>query len=636
MMEHPASSSRLTMLVVAIALAACAVYAGSLGHGFVYDDEYIVVQNPAVTGAGGIGRILTSHYWAGEDVHGSLYRPLTIISYRVQFLLAGLVPWSWHLVNILLHGAVTALLFVVLARVAASVPTAAAASILFAVHPIHAEAVVSVVGRAELLAALFVLAAQWWRASLAASLPLFLCALLCKEGAIVLPALLVIEDRLGALPAGAARPTMLQALRRAWPFLAAALAFAALHLTLTSSLAGSAVGPFAGTSPARRIATALDVTRRYLGLLFWPATLSADYSFEQIPILASIHPLALAGAACVAACLAAGLAVRSRAPAIACGTVMFFVALLPASNLLFPTGVIMAERLLYLPSAFFCLAAGAAIEWLVRRWGFVDPRRVLTASCAAAAILATPLAARAVVRTADWRDPLALFSATVKASPRSAMAWFGLGHAHQALGDVDPALDAYQRSLAIAPFRSGTHFNLGRLHQRVGSIDAAIASYEEAVRLDPTYEQALNNLANLHQGAGRLERAEELYRRAIAAGVARSEPAYNLGTLLESRGRAEEAMRWYREAARIEPRHVMALNNLGRLLLVAGRHDEAIAARESALVARPDAPLPRVNLAAAWYAKGDVARAEALVTGVLEDHPNDENARRMLQAIRGR
>ena len=623
------------MLVVAIVLAACAVYAGSLGHEFTYDDEYIIVQNPAVTGAGGIARILTSHYWAGEDVEGSLYRPLTILSYRVQFLLTGLSPWSWHLVNILLHGVVTALVFLVLTRVSGSVPTAAAASILFAVHPIHAEAVVSVVGRAELLAALFLLAAWWWRASLAVALPLFLCAMLSKESAIVLPALLVLGDRLGACADGAERPTLLQSLRLVWPFFALALVFAALHFALTSSFDGAAVGPFAAVSAGRRVATALDVTRRYLGLLFWPATLSADYSFDQIPILAAVHPLALAGAAVVAACLAAALAVRSRAPAVACGTAMFFVALLPAGNFLFPTGVVMAERLLYLPSAFFCLVVAAAIEWLVRHWR-VTRGRTLIACCATAAILGTPLAARSVVRTADWADPLTRFATTVKTSPRSAMAWFGLGHALQKRGDVDAALDAYRRSLAIAPFRSGTHFNLGRLHEKAGRIDAAIASYEEAIRLDPSYQQALNNLGILHQDAGRLEQAETYYRRAIESGVERSEPAYNLATVLEARGNAAEAMQWYRAATRIEPGHVMAFNNLGRLLLVAGQTDDAIAALESALAARPDARLPRVNLAAAWYAKGDIARAEALVVGVLQDYPDDQNALRMLQAIRGR
>jgi tetratricopeptide (TPR) repeat protein len=344
----------------------------------------------------------------------------------------------------------------------------------------------------------------------------------------------------------------------------------------------------------------------------------------------------MAGAACVTACLAAALAVRPRAPAIACGTMILFVALLPAGNVLFPTGVIMAERLLYLPSAGFCLAAAGAIAWLVRRTERFGPRGTLAACCAAAAILGTPLAARSVVRTADWRDPLTLFSATVTTSPHSAMAWFGLGHARHMLGDDAGALEAYRKSLDIAPYRSGTHFNLGRLHERAGRIDAAIASYEAAIGLDPSYQQALNNLGILHQAAGRLEQAETYYRRAAGAGVPRSEPAYNLGTVLESRGKAEEAMQWYREAARIEPRHVMALNNLGRLLLVAGRTDEAIVALESAIAARPGAPLPRVNLAAAWYAKGDVARAESLVTAVLADHPDDEAALRMLQAIRGR
>jgi hypothetical protein len=168
-----------------------------LRNGFTFDDPLIIAQNPLVAGEGGLSAIFTSHYWASEERHGNLYRPLTIASYWLNHRLAGAEPWSYHLVNLLLHGAVTVLVYLVSLRLARA-PRAGVAgwmrpveaggdtvaftgALLYATHPIHTEAVVSVVGRAERMAALFVLAAWWLRERARACAAFFACGLLFVE-----------------------------------------------------------------------------------------------------------------------------------------------------------------------------------------------------------------------------------------------------------------------------------------------------------------------------------------------------------------------------------------------------------------------------------------------------------------------
>ncbi|HZE88435.1 MAG TPA: hypothetical protein VE404_02750, partial [Verrucomicrobiae bacterium] len=187
-------TDRTRLAPLLVALLAVAVYAGAVRNGVVRDDYYIVAHNPLVTGERSPWLIPVSHYWAGTDGTGDLYRPLTIASYWLNARVAGMAPWSFHLVNVLLHGLAAALVTVLALRLTASLAAASVAGALFATHPVLSEAVASIVGRADLLAAIFVLGAWRLRDRRGISLLLFGLGLLSKESAIVLPGFLVAED----------------------------------------------------------------------------------------------------------------------------------------------------------------------------------------------------------------------------------------------------------------------------------------------------------------------------------------------------------------------------------------------------------------------------------------------------------
>src|SRR5436309_13108343 len=141
-LDRPESAWSRTLPLLIAAIAVC-VHAGGLRNGFTFDDPYIVVENPLVSGPGGPWPIFASHYWAGHDPEGDLYRPVTVLSYWLNHRLGGAAPWSYHLVNCLLHGTVTALVYALFRRLTGTTAAAAAGALLFASHPVHTEAVAS-------------------------------------------------------------------------------------------------------------------------------------------------------------------------------------------------------------------------------------------------------------------------------------------------------------------------------------------------------------------------------------------------------------------------------------------------------------------------------------------------------------
>ncbi|HKY33571.1 MAG TPA: tetratricopeptide repeat protein, partial [Candidatus Polarisedimenticolia bacterium] len=458
----------------ALILLAAAVHAGALLNGFTFDDPHIVVENPLVTEPGGILRIPFAHYWAGSGGQGNLYRPLTLATYWLNHRAGGTSAWAFHLVNVLLHAAVTGVVYL-LARRLAPEPAALAAAILFAVHPVHTEAVANVAGRAELLAALFVLSAWLLRRRAGWSLALFALGLLSKENAIVLPGLLMLED----LPSKGPRASLRSALPHA---VAAGVWLAARTLVVGAGTAAEG-DPFLGVPAHERILTAVSVLGREVLLMVAPIRLSADYSFDQIPVAASVLDAGfLAGLAALAACGLAAAAARTL-PCVRLGIAGFFVCLLPVSNLLFGIGVMMAERLLYLPSALACLAAGGVLERLSRTAG---PRRARQALLAVSLALAAAGAWRTADRVGDWFDQVTLFEATVKTSPRSALAWVNLGAAYQELGRLEDAERCFREAASIAPARPGPRYNLAVALEKQGRLSEAIEAYREALRLAPS------------------------------------------------------------------------------------------------------------------------------------------------------
>jgi tetratricopeptide (TPR) repeat protein len=490
-----AGSSRRWPLLCA--LVAVLVHWRALGNGFALDDVRLVESNPAIASLAHLPKLFVEPYWSIAGEHYGLYRPLTIASYALNRALAGTAPMGFHLVNVLLHACIAALAWAALRRAGTHYGTALLGGLLFAVLPVHTEAVANIAGRAELLAALFVLAA--WIAHRRANdggpsagrwqlvaPSLYLAAILSKEGAVLAPVLFFADDALRGREAAPRRGALLARYAIA---LAAMLALRAVALGVHQAAEDTIPldNPAAAAGAWPRVATALWVQLKYVGLCVAPRHLVSDYSFDAIPVARSLaDPRVLAGTLFVAALAAAAAWGWRRSRPIALAALIWIVFFLPAANLLFPTGTIMAERLAYLPSLGWCLAIGhlgAAFAARQRPAGTMRARRVGVVGIAAIVVLG--FAARTWARIPDWKSNLSLALADVATSPRSAKLQAGAGMFLTDTGRFAEAEEHLRRAVEIFPDYAQMHYNLAVLLIRRGARDEAEQHLRRAIELAP-------------------------------------------------------------------------------------------------------------------------------------------------------
>lgn len=300
------------------------------------------------------------------------------------------------------------------------------AALLFALHPLHTEAVTGVVARTEVMAACFVFigAALHLDERRAWACVLYLLALWCKESGVVLPLVAILLD--------AQRRPLRAAVGRAWPFAVPLAIYAALRV---HALAGETLpAPAAGLS----LPLAIDVIGRDLGLMVWPHPLSASYEIAP--------PTALRVGATVALLLALVVAAL-RWPPLRLALGWFALTILPVSNLIVHIGVVMAERLLYLPSVAVCIAAAAVDRAIHAR---VKP----SIANAALATVALSFGALTTLRNLDWQTPLSLWRDTVAKQPASALAHGNLGLSCATVGDLDCARQELELAVTLDPTRA--------------------------------------------------------------------------------------------------------------------------------------------------------------------------------------
>ncbi len=478
-------------------------YLNALQAGFTFDDEPVILSNPGVVHGLDLGWIFAS------PLFGHLYRPVTVLSYAVNHAATDGRPWSFHATNILLHAAVSVLVFLLAERLFRSVAVALTAAALFAVHPIHTEAVTSIVGRAEVLAALFSLLAiltfMWADVMTSSSGQVvlrvtsalsFLLAVLSKESAAsVLP--LVFYARIVLRGDPLWRGVQRELYAGQWLAYVACLAVAVglRQLVLGNFTLGAADGtgglvPLSrldnvlGFLPALdRVRSAIAILWDYFGLLNVPVVLSADYSYNQVPIVHSWGDARwLAGAALVAAALAT-VCVHPR-PAVRFAAALPLVTLSVTANVFFPIGTIKAERLLYLPSVGWALLVAGAIVALLRQPRY---QRVVMAGLVVT-LLAFGL--RTWRRNWDWSDNLALYFSMSESAPQSAKARTNCGQALEKRGLDAPAIEQFQAALAIYPEADEAALGIAIAMQRHGQTDEALRWLDRAIALRPDFIMA--------------------------------------------------------------------------------------------------------------------------------------------------
>jgi len=565
-----------------VAGVAALVFLPTLGHGFVFDDRVEVVENTYVRSLEHLPLVFSGNTWAGAGRNNHTYRPVTISSYALNHAISGSSAWSYHLVNVALHVLVS-LLFLRLALTwGLSLTAAGLAALLFAVHPVHVEAVTNVAGRKDLLAAAFALLAllAHGRAlrrggAWLALAPLAVAgATLSKETGAVTIALLVARDVLfnrGDWQVSRRRGVVLYAAHAAvlgvcfvvrWRVLGG---FGVPHIPFYDN-------PAVDASTGVRVLTAATVIGRGLLLLLAPVTLSPDYSYAVIPLVTSILDWRFLLTAAAAAALVGLAGVRRRTRAVGLFAILWYgFTILPASNLLLPVGTIFGERLLYLPSLAFCLVAGL----LAAR---ACSRLKTLAAVSLVALLVGALGVRTVTYALAWSDEYRLFAWAARAAPRSTKVWLKLGDLRRERGEIESAHEAYRRALAIAPGNDKAKLGLASVLERLGQTSEARRIQQELIDSRPRDPDVWHALGLRFRRQGDLEAAADCWRRALLLNPDHVQSLGDLGSFHIVAGNAAKAATYLERAVAVQPLHPTAWYNLGFLYQRTGRSAEARAA----------------------------------------------------------
>lgn len=426
-------------LGIAVAGAAAVVYLGVLWNGFAYDDLTIIVANPLVHTLSGVWQAFTAPYFPA-NIDSSVYRPLAVVTYALDWFVQS-TAW-FHAVNLLWHVAASVLV-AVLARRWAGDAAGLVAGMVFAVHPVHVEAVANVVGRTELMAATFTLLAVYAaleRGSVFWSAAAMTAGLFSKENAAVAPGLVAWAWLLGVRPVPPRRT--LVAFVASWVVLAAAYAGARSAVLDGFTGSGGTAPVFLGQDGLTIRLTAITALVDVARLLVFPLALSADYSPDARTAVLSLWDARLLTGVLVLAlwALLLGLAWRRGRAVEALGLGWIAIAYSPVANLLFPVGVLIAERTLYLPSAGLAIALGAALRRLAGR-----------RLAAVAGLIFVLGGLRTALRVPAWRDDHVVALAMLRDAPQSYFSWQHLGWQYLRSGHFARAIDAFEVSTRIYP-----------------------------------------------------------------------------------------------------------------------------------------------------------------------------------------
>lgn len=566
-----------SLWVLAIALVVAAAYAPTLGFGYAQDAGPAVAGNPVVA-RGSLVEIFTSDYWKDTvSPARTLYRPVTVASFALERAILGRPsPALSHATNAVLHFATALLLAALGRRLGLSQAASGGAALLFAAHPLLLQAVANVVGRADVLATGFALAAL---VAFSFALPAHGVSLRVRRvaawgaGACVFASLGAKEVALAVLPL-LVLLDVLSSPRASTPWLARAGAYgpSAIALLAWLHLRTVAIGEFpgaqripiednllAGLDGLARVATTLGMAARYAVLLVLPVRSLPDYSGGMIEAESSmLAPRALSGSlvlAGLAALVLRPLIARRRgedlappARAAAFGAGLALAPYLLVGNLLVLNAAGFAERLVYFSAAGVCLLLRVGLGRAARRLPQGVGRPALAVTLALL-VLAGVVQVRRLAPM--WRDNETLFAYTEREAPESLRAGLAIAGRLEAEGRFDEALARYEQVTVTSPDYGGAYMARGVILARRGDLGAAEKALRRSVELRPDVGEARMNLGLVLVLEGQRAEAERELRKALLRDPSLVKAGAQLAHLLFESGRFAEAARYYEGCVRL-------------------------------------------------------------------------------------
>ena len=596
-------------LCAALVVLVCVVYASTLDNGFHFDDHHSIERNVAIRSLAAVPSYFVDGGTFSVDPDVSMYRPLLLVSYALNYLLGGNHAAGYHAVNVALHASFVVLVFLLGLRLTGRrMPMWWAAAIL-AVHPLNSQAVNYVSSRSGVLAAIGALGAFYLSSLATRPRPVMagmsqLAGLLAKSTAFAGVGLTAVYEY------GRRGPRRISCL--------VALAVASVAYVVgawASGFYGMALHDVIRPLPTQAL-TQFKALAYYLYLWASPVHLSISH-----PFIESAAPTAavVTGGLLMLSLVAIGLIAWRRRQLAGFAVLWFYGGLALTSAM--PLYIIVSEHRLYLSMAG--LAVLGAHLWHPPRW--LPPLTLPGA-------LLLGLAALTIQRNGVWQDELTLWSDAARIAPGDYRVWSGVGEAHHRKGSLDSAAVAYERALDLRPDNEVLWNNIGLLHNQRGQLPLAEAAFRQALKLRPEWPEAQANLGRFLLSAGRSAEAAPLLGRAAArsssVGV-----LVNLGVAAGQDGRLDVAAEAFDAALRLEPKNYEAMANLAAVRIEQALATQVVEEREqflheslrlsqAAIDAEPASQWrARMNLASAYAAQGQNRAARESYLDLLRLEP---------------
>lgn len=582
------SSLNLPKAAAILFLLGFSAYANVFSYPFIHDDIVFIQNNPHIADLKNWPQVFLNPDWPPPDepLVNPYYRPFLEIFYRLEYFLFGLAAPAYHAVNVVGHILNSILLFVFLRNLLSSASWALTVCILFLLHPIQTETVVCVSGISNLLVCFFLLVSlnlyvrsrnYGSRLSLAGALLSFVLALLTKEQAIVLPALLLLHD----FCFRRAGPADVQ--RKIFPS-AAFWTLALLYLGWRQAVLGEAVTALAfnPTEFWLRITAIPKILLMYLGLLIFPMNL---HYYRSVNILDPVgaSPLYLLLVILMLMKIFQRRTVNDqRLMTFALG--WFLLTLLPMLNII-PLVIeyaflFTAEHFLYLPGVGFLLFVTMMGRHVLQRFA---KKYAFRAAGSIAAVVAVIFYALTLKQSISWRGEVPLFERTLQFENRVGRVHWQLAKAYYLNGELEKAIAEYRRALEIfedylektrfSPARTfyekfmiETHFDLGYCFEGLGQFPQAIQHYERAAAMNPKESVFLNNLGMVYLKMENLLKAQGYFGQAVEMNPDDVRALNNLALWHIQKKDFSTAERLLRRAMEVDPGFLPARQNLERLV----------------------------------------------------------------------
>ncbi len=536
--------------IIGFILAAIAfiLYANTFKNDYALDDYFAITTNKLVKeGFQGIPNLLRTDFWQSADKNLGYYRPLSLITFAIEFQFFGLSPHISHFINVLLYALTVFCLFKLLRKLFpdSNILFSTIITLLFAAHPLHTELVANIKGRDELLSFLAIILMLCFNLRfidtgkivwMAFSLISLYLGLLSKESAFVGIALL-------PLVAYYYKKTSIGALfKLCLPFVAV---FALFFIQKTLLLGNSAASVpkdlifYPYFQPEIRYASSFMLFLYYFRMLLFPHPLLYDYGFNQLPGVQWDNIQALAGLLLFLAIVTIGVYYAWKKKPMGFAILFFYITIAPAIGFVLLRGGIFAERLLYASSFGFCIAVMLLLDRVLQT-RFISnaaPRIAkpgqLPLLIGVSAIAFIGFSYKTITRNHDWKDNFTLVSADQKAGSNSAQNHYQYGmllidkaNTGPRLANRDSLLKAgivpLKLAVKMVPNFADAYFRLGFAYELLmetnpsrTTVDTALLYFTRATETGPTMSSAFIHLGHINNWLRNYDKSLQYYSRAL-------------------------------------------------------------------------------------------------------------------------